>query len=192
MPVSTEHPRGCLRIYSGKVRNPKRTFLNGGKITQPIIGGVGMETVCQACGYQRKPTDQAPDWECPSCGKAYIKTSHESPGALSGYARRPPSDLRTNNTPTRWSVASLILGIACVPFVLAWLWLMIDTTRMTSHPVPPDRVIPERMKGGRIVYATAAEQKRQHEAAEFLIFPGSLVLIAFVIARGRAKRAQDE
>ena len=151
-----------------------------------------METVCQACGYQRKPTDQAPDWECPSCGKAYIKTSHESPSALSGYAQRYHSDLRTNSPPTPWGVASLILGIACVPFVLAWLWLIIETTRMTAHPVPPDRVIPERMKGGRIVYATAAEQKRQHELGEFLLFPGSLVLVAFVVARNFAKRAQGE
>ena len=38
-----------------------------------------METICQACGYQRKVTDQAPDWECPSCGKAYAKTSEKSP-----------------------------------------------------------------------------------------------------------------
>lgn len=151
-----------------------------------------MDTVCQACGYQRKPTDQSPDWECPSCGKAYIKTSHESPRALSGYARRYPSDARTNSTPSLRDVVSLILGVACVPFVLAWLWLMFETTRMTSHPVPPDRVIPERMKGGRIVYVTAEERKRQHELAELLIFPGSLVLVAFVIVRSFAKRAQDE
>jgi hypothetical protein len=45
-----------------------------------------MESICQACGYQRKPTDQAPDWQCPSCGKAYAKTSHDSGGSLSGYA----------------------------------------------------------------------------------------------------------
>lgn len=35
-----------------------------------------METVCEACGYQRNPTDQTPDWQCPSCGKAYVKTTH--------------------------------------------------------------------------------------------------------------------
>jgi predicted RNA-binding Zn-ribbon protein involved in translation (DUF1610 family)/uncharacterized membrane protein len=51
-----------------------------------------METICQACGYQRKPTDQAPDWECPSCGKAYIKTSHDSHGSFSGYPQNFPSD----------------------------------------------------------------------------------------------------
>ena len=48
-----------------------------------------METVCPACGYQRKSTDQAPDWQCPSCGKAYVKTSHESPSPLVIYADNP-------------------------------------------------------------------------------------------------------
>ena len=51
-----------------------------------------METVCQACGYQRKSTDQAPDWECPACGKAYSKTSQGSPGSLSGNARNSPPE----------------------------------------------------------------------------------------------------
>jgi hypothetical protein len=53
---------------------------------------LGMETVCQACGYQRKPTDQAPDWECPSCGKAYAKTSHESPSPLVIYTENPSTE----------------------------------------------------------------------------------------------------
>lgn len=48
-----------------------------------------METVCQACGYQRKPTDQAPDWECPSCGKAYVKTSHDLHEAFSRDTQSP-------------------------------------------------------------------------------------------------------
>ncbi|GGA10372.1 DUF3592 domain-containing protein [Dyella caseinilytica] len=51
-----------------------------------------METVCQACGYQRKPTDQVPDWECPSCGKAYAKTSHESPSPLVIYTDNPSAE----------------------------------------------------------------------------------------------------
>jgi TRAP-type C4-dicarboxylate transport system permease small subunit len=61
-----------------------------------------METVCAACGYQRKPTDQAPEWQCPACGKAYAKTLHESSQiqdaqrpqrSLSGYAQNIPPDL---------------------------------------------------------------------------------------------------
>ena len=32
-------------------------------------------TTCPACGYTRKPSDDAPDWECPQCYKAYNKTA---------------------------------------------------------------------------------------------------------------------
>lgn len=51
-----------------------------------------METICQACGYQRKPTDQAPDWECPACGKAYSKTSHSSSASLPVKAQNSSPD----------------------------------------------------------------------------------------------------
>lgn len=51
-----------------------------------------MEPICQACGYQRKPTDQAPDWECPACGKAYTKTSHDSHEVVPSYIHRYPSE----------------------------------------------------------------------------------------------------
>jgi len=28
---------------------------------------------CPKCGYERKPADTAPDWQCPACGIAYVK-----------------------------------------------------------------------------------------------------------------------
>jgi small basic protein/ribosomal protein L37AE/L43A len=28
---------------------------------------------CPKCSYLRKPSDEAPDWQCPSCGVAYAK-----------------------------------------------------------------------------------------------------------------------
>jgi len=28
---------------------------------------------CPKCGYERQPTDDAPDWQCPSCKVAYAK-----------------------------------------------------------------------------------------------------------------------
>lgn len=28
---------------------------------------------CPNCQYQRKATDNAPDWQCPACGVAYAK-----------------------------------------------------------------------------------------------------------------------
>jgi hypothetical protein len=37
---------------------------------------------CPKCGYERKATEQAPAWQCPSCGVAYSKASRS--------ARLPP------------------------------------------------------------------------------------------------------
>jgi len=51
-----------------------------------ITQDTGMGTACLACGYQRNPTDQGPDWACPSCGRAYAKTFHEVHGSPSGHA----------------------------------------------------------------------------------------------------------
>jgi predicted RNA-binding Zn-ribbon protein involved in translation (DUF1610 family) len=56
---------------------------------------MSMGTICEACGYQRKPTDQAPDWQCPSCGKAYVKTMHDSHESVSDHAQSYPSALGT-------------------------------------------------------------------------------------------------
>ncbi|HBG06446.1 MAG: hypothetical protein A2075_13085 [Geobacteraceae bacterium GWC2_58_44] len=32
-------------------------------------------TTCPACNYARQPTDDAPDWQCPNCQKAYVKSA---------------------------------------------------------------------------------------------------------------------
>ena len=32
-----------------------------------------MDTICQKCGYERKPSDSTPNYECPSCGIIYTK-----------------------------------------------------------------------------------------------------------------------
>lgn len=32
-------------------------------------------TSCKSCGYERLSTDDAPDWQCPSCGVAYVKSN---------------------------------------------------------------------------------------------------------------------
>lgn len=34
---------------------------------------------CPKCGYQRLPTDNAPEWQCPSCKVAYIKARAAQP-----------------------------------------------------------------------------------------------------------------
>lgn len=89
-----------------------------------------METVCQACGYQRKPTDQAPDWECPSCGKAYAKTSHGSPSPLVIYTDSLPTKVGSGTqgspsyqlTPSRSLFNDDEAGMNKVSMVLGLLW----------------------------------------------------------------------
>lgn len=36
-----------------------------------------MATICPKCDYERKPTDTAPDYECPACGIIYAKAGPE-------------------------------------------------------------------------------------------------------------------
>lgn len=35
-----------------------------------------MGKICKQCGYERKPTDDAPDWACPECEYAYSKSDN--------------------------------------------------------------------------------------------------------------------
>jgi len=54
---------------------------------------------CPKCGYQRLPTDIAPEWQCPSCKVAYVKALQaKSPAAVPSVpqtqtaASTPPPD----------------------------------------------------------------------------------------------------
>ena len=41
---------------------------------------------CPKYSYERKPTDHAPEWQCPSCGVAYVKVLQVRPEAPSDTA----------------------------------------------------------------------------------------------------------
>lgn len=56
---------------------------------------------CPNCQYQRKETDNAPDWQCPACGVAYakamgvnkrLKTSNKPQETNTRFGRRSPLD----------------------------------------------------------------------------------------------------
>ena len=47
-------------------------------------------TACPKCGYVRKLSDTAPEWQCPSCGVAYAKVQ----GASSLVAEGAPAEVR--------------------------------------------------------------------------------------------------
>jgi hypothetical protein len=147
-----------------------------------------MELVCQACGYQRKSTDQAPDWECPACGKAYTKTTHDSSSALSLHVKRPVAMASKRITWGPWSIATVILGVACSPFFAMFLWLQTDSYHATDKPVLPDRVI-RAVRGkhhSEIVYMTAAEISRDKRIEKFIL-PGLVVFASFAFACTMAK-----
>ncbi len=50
---------------------------------------------CPKCGYERRPTDTAPDWQCPACQVAYVKaaraTAAQAPPAAPSAPAAPAS-----------------------------------------------------------------------------------------------------
>jgi len=48
---------------------------------------VQSEKICPKCKYQRQPSDDNPEWQCPSCGVAYIKV--EKAGATISNRGKP-------------------------------------------------------------------------------------------------------
>jgi glutaredoxin len=75
-----------------------------------------MTQICPKCNYVRKPTDEAPEWQCPSCQIAYVKASSDSSNAA--HARITPIAIR--QTPSsgniKWIVIAVVLG--------AGLWII--------------------------------------------------------------------
>ena len=45
---------------------------------------------CPKCGYERRPTDKAPEWQCPACQVAYIKAAQAQ-----NVAPEPPAQRTT-------------------------------------------------------------------------------------------------
>lgn len=76
-----------------------------------------MSQTCPHCAYTRKDSDEAPDWQCPACEKAYAKAAggHLPPVVETGVVPRRSSS-------ARWLFIVLIIGLAfwlVRPFFLA-------------------------------------------------------------------------
>jgi hypothetical protein len=52
---------------------------------------------CPKCGYERRPTDSAPEWQCPSCQVAYAKAAQS---LAQGVSVKP----RAQQAPTRVTI----------------------------------------------------------------------------------------
>ncbi|MFL6617860.1 MAG: hypothetical protein ACJ8MH_04630 [Povalibacter sp.] len=75
---------------------------------------------CPKCGYERKSVEQAPIWQCPSCGIAYSKASRsaEVPAAVSApraSARTlPATDPSTDDEKLSLAAGGQKIAIYCI------------------------------------------------------------------------------
>jgi predicted RNA-binding Zn-ribbon protein involved in translation (DUF1610 family) len=82
---------------------------------------------CPACNYTRKPTDDAPDWECPNCQKAYIKTAR--------VVQYQDTDLQSGNQNLSNQTASattMLISAASAVFTLGMMTYASKPWRMAS------------------------------------------------------------
>lgn len=68
-----------------------------------------MSRICPHCNQTRQADDQTPDWQCPSCGKAYNKAGAELPPA--SMIQYGPTVARSRPT-GKWLVVLIALGVA--------------------------------------------------------------------------------
>jgi predicted RNA-binding Zn-ribbon protein involved in translation (DUF1610 family) len=99
------------------------------------IQGVGMEAVCQGCGHQREPHSSVPEWQCPSCGKAYAKTSHDSQNPLFAYDDGDPAEERGGMG------KRFFLVVSCVMFGNFFLMGMLYWTLTRFHLVEVESMV---------------------------------------------------
>lgn len=70
-----------------------------------------MSRICPHCNYARQATDNAPDWQCPSCEKAYAKTGgFQPPETLRQYGAAAASESRGGLG--KWLLILIVLGAA--------------------------------------------------------------------------------
>jgi len=68
-----------------------------------------MSRICPHCNHARKTDEQAPDWQCPACERAYVKGGGELPPAGFRSYSAPPE---RSGGAGRWLVLLLICGAA--------------------------------------------------------------------------------
>src|SRR5215471_17533898 len=54
---------------------------------------------CPRCGYERKASDEAPAWQCPSCKVAYVKAAAPAPsstGPVPGQGTSPKTPFQVS------------------------------------------------------------------------------------------------
>lgn len=69
-----------------------------------------MSRICPHCNYARQSTDNAPDWQCPSCEKAYVKAG--SPLPPENLVQYGPNVAERSGGMGKWLLILLLLGAA--------------------------------------------------------------------------------
>lgn len=98
-----------------------------------------MTQICPHCGYARKTTDAIPEWQCPSCEKAYSKAGGESPQSTLrpyGAAREPAS-----GGLGKWWVWLLLLGAALWFGRPLWQQRAVETEKALASSAQPTVVL---------------------------------------------------
>jgi len=75
--------------------------------------------ICPRCQYQRKATDNAPDWQCPACGIAYAKAALAKQ-AVRAADERISIENRYGKRSKREVVLSVLILLSMLFFVGTW------------------------------------------------------------------------
>lgn len=70
-----------------------------------------MSRICPHCNYSRQSGDQTPDWQCPSCQRAYEKSPAGSLAALRSVTAAPLSETRSFGF-GKWVFVIVLIGAA--------------------------------------------------------------------------------
>lgn len=70
-----------------------------------------MKRICPHCNHVRKADEAVPDWQCPACGKAYVKARNSLPSE--GFCRNgPASGKERRDGKLKWLVLLVVLAAA--------------------------------------------------------------------------------
>jgi hypothetical protein len=124
-----------------------------------------MSVTCPKCRYVRTATDQAPGWQCPSCGVAYLKVQVPESNAIATPARAlsPTAD---QSEPEAGTYRTL-------PFVLGGVLLVAIGVIATYRPW---RTVPPALTGAAVTQGTADTSIASSDAAQ--ASAGTLVRLA--------------
>lgn len=85
--------------------------------------------LCPKCHYQRRPTDQAPDWQCPNCGVVYTKAFRAAGASRHTDA---PMVYKDTSKKSKFSFKMLRIIVLLIILVMVALQSWLTTIRTTD------------------------------------------------------------